>query len=942
MKHYRTLPFLVAIVMLCVLASGIAIAGKTSFVSTDFNRYSFDRTLWTLTNPRGDGGISMINTGTADAAVSIKTPAGVEHNLWTDGDNTVRILQAAQDSNFRLEVKFLSGLAGGTTAAYTAQGVLVEESATSKIEFCFTTGSSDTDSIYAYVATFIGGLGSPVTKVNRRIAGMGQYPLWMRVTRTGDVWVCSASVDGTTWETVTTFTQAMTVTKIGPYALNAGVSADNFSAVVDYFHNLDSIKVADDAGVAPADTIAPWIHSVRIVNNNLAPNAMRVGWCTDKLSDGVVRYGTTTAYGSNEYSLDMKVEHTALLTGLTPSTTYNYKVEAGDAGAHSSSTGNFTQATPATVADGSSYSDGFVDTTLNGDLWTLVDHRGDVLTAIANGQLAISVPGGVAHDLWSDGDYIARVAQTLPASNVREFVVKFNTGVSASGTTYRTEGMVFEQDATHLMRFEFLNSESNTKAFAATFPYGLEYPITRINVDVGIAGAAPIYMRVKQTGALWTMDYSFDGSGWTEAGSFYDFISPVSVGVSAGNAADVGFTPPENTVLADYFQGALPSKPKLGTPANDSLYVPLPVQLTWNVAINVTGYHVQVARDSLFTMMVANDSSLTVPVKNLTGLQSDTKYYWRVKGKNAKGSGLFSAVWKFTTVPGVPGAPQLLSPASGTTNLAVSQTLRWSKVASAISYHVQLGTDSLFASGIVLEDSTVTDTTKAVSGLAEGTKYFWRVRTKNVSGVGAWSTVANFRTIVPLPGAVILASPNANSVVDKDTVLLVWHKGTPEATKYEVLHGPDSLFVMAVRDSNVTDTAKVMKPLLNNTRYFWKVRAKNAAGWGPYSEVRGYNTIITSVGDKNRELPKEFVLLQNYPNPFNPSTRIEYGVPQSSHVRLEVYNMLGEKVATLVDGEQEAGYHQVVFDAKRFASGMYFYRLVTENTALLRKMLLVK
>jgi len=91
-----------------------------------------------------------------------------------------------------------------------------------------------------------------------------------------------------------------------------------------------------------------------------------------------------------------------------------------------------------------------------------------------------------------------------------------------------------------------------------------------------------------------------------------------------------------------------------------------------------------------------------------------------------------------------------------------------------------------------------------------------------------------------------------------------------------------------------------------------------------------------------RELPKDFVLSQNYPNPFNPSTRIEFGLPSSGHVLLEVYNMLGSKVATLADGIKPVGYHEVTFDGAGLASGIYFYRLATDNSVLLRKMVLVK
>ncbi len=74
--------------------------------------------------------------------------------------------------------------------------------------------------------------------------------------------------------------------------------------------------------------------------------------------------------------------------------------------------------------------------------------------------------------------------------------------------------------------------------------------------------------------------------------------------------------------------------------------------------------------------------------------------------------------------------------------------------------------------------------------------------------------------------------------------------------------------------------------------------------------------------------PKKFALLQNYPNPFNPSTTLVYDVPYSSRVTIDVYDVLGRKIATLVDGMQSAGEYRVTFNGSRFASGVYFYRMV--------------
>jgi len=89
-------------------------------------------------------------------------------------------------------------------------------------------------------------------------------------------------------------------------------------------------------------------------------------------------------------------------------------------------------------------------------------------------------------------------------------------------------------------------------------------------------------------------------------------------------------------------------------------------------------------------------------------------------------------------------------------------------------------------------------------------------------------------------------------------------------------------------------------------------------------------------------MPSEFSLGQNYPNPFNPITSIPYSLRESAHVTLTLYNVLGQKVATLVDQRQDAGYHRAVFDAAAFSSGIYFYELKAGSFSGTRKMVLLK
>ena len=89
-------------------------------------------------------------------------------------------------------------------------------------------------------------------------------------------------------------------------------------------------------------------------------------------------------------------------------------------------------------------------------------------------------------------------------------------------------------------------------------------------------------------------------------------------------------------------------------------------------------------------------------------------------------------------------------------------------------------------------------------------------------------------------------------------------------------------------------------------------------------------------------LPLSYSLEQNYPNPFNPCTTIKFGLPEDNRVRLDVYNILGERVAVLINDELHAGYHEVKFDASSMASGLYIYRISAGKHQAVKKMLLLK
>ncbi len=103
-----------------------------------------------------------------------------------------------------------------------------------------------------------------------------------------------------------------------------------------------------------------------------------------------------------------------------------------------------------------------------------------------------------------------------------------------------------------------------------------------------------------------------------------------------------------------------------------------------------------------------------------------------------------------------------------------------------------------------------------------------------------------------------------------------------------------------------------------------------------------YGTLVGVEDESNGTIPAKFRLSQNYPNPFNPTTKICYVLPKTMKVKLAVYNSLGQELKVLVDAMQEKGEYEITYNATNLASGIYYYRLVTSNKILTRKMMLLK
>jgi hypothetical protein len=99
---------------------------------------------------------------------------------------------------------------------------------------------------------------------------------------------------------------------------------------------------------------------------------------------------------------------------------------------------------------------------------------------------------------------------------------------------------------------------------------------------------------------------------------------------------------------------------------------------------------------------------------------------------------------------------------------------------------------------------------------------------------------------------------------------------------------------------------------------------------------------VSFAAGSGSNLPTSFAIMQNYPNPFNPATNISFDVPKASHVELSIYNVLGQKVASLVDQNMDPGTHTVSWDASNNSSGVYYYRILAGTFSATKKMVLLK
>ncbi len=321
---------------------------------------------------------------------------------------------------------------------------------------------------------------------------------------------------------------------------------------------------------------------------------------------------------------------------------------------------------------------------------------------------------------------------------------------------------------------------------------------------------------------------------------------------------------------------AAPSTAILKTPINNTTSIVSPSNLVWIKGDYTDYYKLQISVDSNFVKVLVDSSGITDTSFNLTKLTNLTKYFWRVKSINKYFKSDWSETWNFKTI-GKPTDVNPLLPLTNSENQPIELDFVWSKakdqlkpvkrnnVLSISNYWFELNSDTNSSS--VLLDSTLIDTTKHLNGLANFTKYYWRVRAKNETGWGGFSNWSKFTTIIDTPNVVNLITPLNNSNGLLASLVLTWNK-SDFAESYSFQVSTDSTFTTTIIDSSgLADTSFVLNKLNILTKYYWRVKAKNIGGTSDWSEIWSFKTLGN---------PKDVIPLKPLSNSTNQPTEIDF------------------------------------------------------------------
>lgn len=357
-------------------------------------------------------------------------------------------------------------------------------------------------------------------------------------------------------------------------------------------------------------------------------------------------------------------------------------------------------------------------------------------------------------------------------------------------------------------------------------------------------------------------------------------------------------------------------------------------QANWELVSNSDSYIFDVAIDSSFTNILSEYESLDVGMvtsHRVTDLNPGTDYAYRVRSVNGGLIGATSELIRATTFPEIPVGLQ------ASEQNALSFIANWQVTEGARAYRIDVSTDAEFSA--ILSDYNKRNvgnlTSYEIGGLESGRTYYYRTQALADTQASMSSNTIIATTLQPSPENSIITQQQsrilANGNQTNEVIITIKSEGGVLLKGLKVEMIPDGVESQIDTVQSETDAKGMAHFQLSSL----------------YSGKTTYEIIIN--GMRLGELTVEFLsdegvlsLGNNYPNPFVRTTILPITIPSAMDVKIQIFNILGESVQTIVNGSLEPGYYEVSFDGNGFSAGIYIFRLIAGEEVLTERMVMVK
>jgi hypothetical protein len=290
-------------------------------------------------------------------------------------------------------------------------------------------------------------------------------------------------------------------------------------------------------------------------------------------------------------------------------------------------------------------------------------------------------------------------------------------------------------------------------------------------------------------------------------------------------------------------EGSYPATPSLSYPYESSTDIPPVVQFNWEYTNGADSYGIEISKDNNFSDLAYQEYGIPSNSK-VVQLNPNTSYYWRVFAININGSSE-SSTWNFTTRGEDqydPGPPLLFGPRNGESGLPYDVTLFWLHEANINSFDVEVASDAQF-SDLRYQNYEVSSQFVTTYGLSYNNVYYWRVRTDVGGTPSEWSDTWCFVTGrgSDVPAAPKLIGPNNDDSDLPYNPTLFWGYAVG-AQSYQLQISKTADFSdIDHEDYSLDKTFRKVTDLMINSSYYWRVKAVNPDGEGPWSEIRHFS-----------------------------------------------------------------------------------------------------